>query len=201
MPKAPSKPVSNGRIRRFPHIKGNWATLVYVPLTVTSHDTVDLADSITKQLQNTLSMCPIPADEQHISLSKPLFLKEFQIQPFIDHLTDRLRLVSPFTVHPTSYNVYQNDEKTTTFAALDCVGNGLKETLKAVDETALDFRLPTFYDPPQFHVSFAWSTDKQDAYEKIKQTLHAMPVVKVASFKVESLHAKIGNKLFIIPLG
>lgn len=128
----------------------------------------------------------------HVSLSKTVFLKVFQIDAFIRKLTSAIqstilpnpkatlsaeRLTLNTTTAPTTqkkrvfntclthFSYYPNDDQTRLFLSAN-VGTGSPECLaltKSVDAVMADFGLPVFYDPPKFHASIAWTLmDSED---------------------------------------
>ncbi|CAG8518478.1 2641_t:CDS:2, partial [Acaulospora colombiana] len=84
-----------GRIRTKPHVEGNWATHVYVEVTLPD-EFVDLICKIKTCAQNIVGdginvySCIEDSDKEdsklHISLTRPIFLKYFQIEKFWDGL-------------------------------------------------------------------------------------------------------------------
>ncbi|CAG8769812.1 13559_t:CDS:2, partial [Gigaspora rosea] len=100
----------------------------------------------------------------HISLSRPLFLKYFQIERFWDNLRKGFE---------DKKRNFTNDEKTRSFLALE-VGKGineLKTLLEHVNKVAKDFRQEEFYENPRFHASILWSVGDNPIYESLRDAL------------------------------
>ena len=55
-------------------------------------------------------------------------------------------------------NVLVNEEKTRTFIAIQVQSSkALEQVVKCCDDSLLEFDIQDkFYDPPEFHISFAW---------------------------------------------
>ncbi|RIB09282.1 hypothetical protein C2G38_280009 [Gigaspora rosea] len=84
----------------------------------------------------------------HISLSRPLFLKYFQIERFWDNLRKGFEDKKRFSLSFSEISNFTNDEKTRSFLALE-VGKGineLKTLLEHVNKVAKDFRQEEFYE-------------------------------------------------------
>lgn len=67
-----------------------------------------------------------PIDEQHISLSRTVYLREHQLTPFLNAIRDELRDTKPFIISFAQIAPLTNDEKTRSFVTLE-VGTGYNE--------------------------------------------------------------------------
>ncbi|KAJ1928600.1 poly(U)-specific 3'-to-5' RNA exonuclease [Tieghemiomyces parasiticus] len=169
------------RVRIHPHVVGNWAVHIYLAVQPTEEfaDFIDRlvtrAQSLTevpllRQLHtagSTASQQPDPATGYHISLCRPVFLKEFQIAPFVTHLRQALAdevcltLGGPFHLSFQSVTWFVNDEHLRSFLALE-VGMGhaaLRSLVAVVDGVLRQYGLPTYYEEPRFHISVASAND------------------------------------------
>ncbi|KAI8838980.1 hypothetical protein BC829DRAFT_404141 [Chytridium lagenaria] len=82
--------------------------------------------NILKSMQHVVSgikAIPLVEGDLHISLSRTLFLKEFQLDRFLELLKTQLSKSKQFGFSFSKLSKYENDEKTRSFLALD-VGEG-----------------------------------------------------------------------------
>ncbi|CAG8695538.1 11678_t:CDS:2, partial [Cetraspora pellucida] len=104
-----------GRTRAKPHVEGNWATHVYMEVVI-PEDFKSLLRKMKNCAQNAASVANNDS-KLHISLSRPLFLKYFQIEKFWENLRKGFE---------NKKRNFTNDEKTRSFLALE-VGGGVNE--------------------------------------------------------------------------
>lgn len=97
----------------------------------------------------------------HVSLSRVLYVKEMQIELLYKMLQKALTGITlPLEITFSQPAKYVNDEHTCHFLALDCEDDSvLKPLTDVIDEVLKKFGLPTYYSPPHFHISLAWSLD------------------------------------------
>ncbi|KAI8616593.1 U6 snRNA phosphodiesterase Usb1 [Chytriomyces sp. MP71] len=162
----------SGVAKHVEFIPGNWSTIVYVAFSPSqelsrviseSLDSAQLhypdlklmkvshSDSSPNSIDGSPSML-------HISCSRTVFLKEFQISRFIDLLRSRLRLHKSFTVSLQEFNSYINDDGSKTFLSMD-VGAGaneLTDLTSDVNRVLKEFSQPEFYEKPEFHASIGY---------------------------------------------
>lgn len=129
MPKLPSffdttLPISSlvdkqGRKRTVPHKKNSWATYVYFQ--------VDLSQDKPNILKYCKGLEEI--DEQHISLSRTVYLKQHQLDSFIKSIDNKLKSIKSFDLSFAQIAQLTNDEKTRSFVTLE-VGKGYNEVSK-----------------------------------------------------------------------
>ncbi|KAF9462993.1 U6 snRNA phosphodiesterase Usb1 [Collybia nuda] len=170
----PNLPVDNpaqhqGRIRTKPHVEGQFAAHVYVPLVVEQRS--PLCGLIDEILDNSKDLVPtltalwprkdrIKRQELHISLSHPTFLRAHQREDLKKAVKSLSKQFSPrFTISFAALSELTNDEKTRTFLALE-IGAGHHElrTLSNTLSPALQaIRQKEFYSNPRFHASIAWA--------------------------------------------
>ncbi|XP_006878794.1 PREDICTED: U6 snRNA phosphodiesterase isoform X2 [Elephantulus edwardii] len=178
-----------GRVRTFPHERGNWATHVYLPYEA-SEEFQDLLDAI---VPHALKYVPrlVRMEEFHLSLSQSVVLHHHWIIPFMQTLKERM---APFQ---------------RTFIGLE-VTTGHAQFLSLVsevDRVMKEFNLATFYQDPSFHISVAWCVG--DARPKLEgQCLKELQEI-VDAFEdseqllrvcAEQIRCKSGNKFFSLPL-
>lgn len=78
-----------GRLRSFKHERGNWATYVYIPLSVELFD--ELQDHCIEQFKDNIDFKKLSSI--HISLSKTIVLPYHQIEPFVGCLEQALKVI------------------------------------------------------------------------------------------------------------
>ncbi|KAF2898874.1 hypothetical protein ILUMI_07302 [Ignelater luminosus] len=196
-----------GRIRSFPHERGNWVTYVYIPYEPT--DTL-LSDIITRII-NTLPYLNMQAiNDFHISLTKTIILKHHWINSFIESIRIKTQMIKKFIIMFNTLNVYCNEERTRTFIGLD-IKSGYDTLCKLVEhlDSCMDeFNLPHFYENPSFHMSLVWCVgDYENEISKIlpqlcmgtEEVLNNYPQSSWYNY-VTHLECKSGNKLFNLKL-
>ncbi|XP_064130042.1 U6 snRNA phosphodiesterase 1 isoform X5 [Loxodonta africana] len=77
-----------GRVRTFPHERGNWATHVYIPYEA-GEDFLDLLDMLLPHAQTCVPRL-VRMEEFHLSLSQSVVLRHHWILPFVQALKDRM---------------------------------------------------------------------------------------------------------------
>ncbi|KAG2115469.1 hypothetical protein DEU56DRAFT_748653 [Suillus clintonianus] len=169
-----------GRVRATPHVEGQYAAYVYIPLVV--HPKTALYSLIDEVLDVTKEMVPAAhvigesvscsrnsddaivnssrrARELHLSLTRPIFLRAHQREEFKQAIKIIASRQSPFQASFVSFSELTNDERTRAFLSLE-VGAGhheLKNLLSALSPTLQFLRQRDFYSQPRFHVSIAWA--------------------------------------------
>ncbi|KAI8912552.1 U6 snRNA phosphodiesterase Usb1 [Gorgonomyces haynaldii] len=172
-------------MRKVPHIVGNWQTLVSIP--VEQEILLDMFQS----LENV-----DPIDQMHISLSKTVYFKEFQLQELDQQLKRAFKNFEPFTVGFSQVSLYWNDTRDRCFIAAD-IGPGHAELVRLterVDQVLSAFNHPVFYSDPKFHVSFGSQTDIDPSVVTDLQKEFGFEL-KRTGFLVDSIQLKFGNKL------
>ncbi|XP_062817840.1 U6 snRNA phosphodiesterase 1 isoform X2 [Anolis carolinensis] len=195
-----------GRLRTFPHERGNWATHVYMPY-VAEEDFQGLLQALLCCARTYVpSLSPLP--EFHISLSQVVVLRYHWIAPFVQSLKERLRSVSRFICRADQVKVYTNQTKTRTFLGLE-VSSGyskLSELVSEVDKVMEEFSLATFYKDPSFHLSLAWGLgDLSEALggQRLQELQTVDGFEDSSSFlriPGTEVRCKSGNKFFSFPL-
>ncbi|EGN98121.1 hypothetical protein SERLA73DRAFT_91348 [Serpula lacrymans var. lacrymans S7.3] len=169
-----------GRIRTVPHVDGQYAAYIYVPLILEPTNPLNLliedALNYTKQvvpssyeigiqdLRENVSTHHTPGTvlhhrEFHISLSRPIFLRAHQR----DELKRAIKTIamnhSPFEASFAMFTELTNDERTRTFLTAE-VGAGhqeLRSMSQALTPVLKAIRQKEFYVEPRFHASIAWA--------------------------------------------
>jgi len=160
-----------GRVRAVPHVEGQYATYVYVPLVLHRHHPLYalLEGALSSAIPQVPSLHPIGKKEHdgtksarwelHISLSHPLFLRAHQREEFKRAIRQLASSVAPFDASFTTFSELANDERTRAFLAMQ-VGAGHAELRRCLDLLTPTLRLlrqKEFYADPRFHASIAWT--------------------------------------------
>uniref|UniRef100_A0A5F9C8Y7 U6 snRNA phosphodiesterase n=1 Tax=Oryctolagus cuniculus TaxID=9986 RepID=A0A5F9C8Y7_RABIT len=145
-----------GRVRSFPHERGNWATHVYIPYAA-REEFLDLLDVLLRRAQACVPRL-VGMEGFHLSLSHSVVLRHHWILPFVQALKDRLAAFQRFFFTANRVKIYTNQEKTRTFVGLEVTSGHaqLLDLVSEVDRVMEEFDLTTFYQDPSFHISLAW---------------------------------------------
>ncbi|KAM5207124.1 U6 snRNA phosphodiesterase 1 [Hipposideros larvatus] len=196
-----------GRVRTFPHERGNWATHVYIPYEV-REDFLDLLDALLLHAQTYVPRL-VRMEAFHLSLSQSVVLRHHWILPFVQALKDRLASCHRFCFTANRVKIYTNQEKTRTFVGLEVTSGHTQflDLVSEVDRVIEEFDLTTFYQDPSFHISLAWCVG--DARLQLEgQCLRELQEI-VDEFEdselllrmhAEQVRCKSGNKFFSMPL-
>uniref|UniRef100_A0A8C9HWX4 U6 snRNA phosphodiesterase n=1 Tax=Piliocolobus tephrosceles TaxID=591936 RepID=A0A8C9HWX4_9PRIM len=178
-----------GRVRTFPHERGNWATHVYVPYEA-KEEFLDLLDVLLPHAQTYVPRL-VRMEAFHLSLSQSVVLRHHWILPFVQAL--KARMAS-----------FQR-----TFIGLEVTSGHAQflDLVSEVDRVMEEFDLTTFYQDPSFHLSLAWCVG--DARLQLEgQCLQELQAI-VDGFEdaevllrvhIEQVRCKSGNKFFSMPL-
>ncbi|XP_050301754.1 U6 snRNA phosphodiesterase 1 [Anthonomus grandis grandis] len=197
----------DGRVRSFPHERGNWATFVYIPFEATTGVT-DLLAFIQEIVPENLDLKI--SDNFHISLTKTVVLKYHWITPFVQGVKENIKLFRKFFILFDSIQVYCNEERTRTFLGIQIKSghDSLIKLVQLLDRCLLEYGLPVFYKDPSFHLSIAWCVgDKKETLQtylpkinqKFSELMQSHPQEEFYIY-VNSLLCKSGNKYFQLML-
>ncbi|XP_067934172.1 U6 snRNA phosphodiesterase 1-like [Watersipora subatra] len=144
-----------GRIRSFPHERGNWASYVCIPVPY-SDDFEELSASLTEILrasctQHSFHAIPSP----HISLTRTLKLRHHWLADLTQGLLQMCSLYKQFYISLRDVQVYTNDEKSRTFISVKVVSGDdhLTSIVHKLNSLLTEYNLPPFYQEASFHVS------------------------------------------------
>lgn len=140
-----------GKVRVRPHAAGSWACHVYLTTMTPPQDWTGVVEEGRVRLQ---SLFPGVRAEStlHVSLSKTFYAKHWQLEPLVGQLRDRLagRTMDELTLD--RWAVYENDEGTRSFLALDCQATSwLAGLVEAVDGVLAGYGFAPFYQVPGSH--------------------------------------------------
>ncbi|XP_014443276.1 U6 snRNA phosphodiesterase isoform X3 [Tupaia chinensis] len=99
-----------GRVRTFPHERGNWATHVYIPYEA-EEEFLDLLDALLSHAQTYIPRL-VRMEAFHLSLSQSVVLRHHWILPFVQALKDRMASCQGFFFTANQVKIYTNQEKT-----------------------------------------------------------------------------------------
>jgi len=163
-----------GRVRTTPHVEGQFAAYVYVPVVLDEQsglckllgDVARRAKELVPPLQSDWLEEPLLTKpsasrklELHISLSRPIYLRHYQREDVKRAVKQAAQSQKPFIASFASFATFDNDERTRTFLGVE-VGAGhveLKSLSDALTPTLLLLHQQAFYSDPRFHASFAWA--------------------------------------------
>jgi len=153
----PSK--HQGRIRTKPHVDGQFAALVLVPLQL--HASLQcLLSKILLDVQKKIpEMQPFVHSELHVSLSRTLYLREHQRDDLIKAAKAAADQITSFDASCIGFNMMHNDERTRTFLTME-IGAGhveLHALVNALHPTLSRLRQENYYSEPHFHASIGWT--------------------------------------------
>ncbi|XP_066875792.1 U6 snRNA phosphodiesterase 1 isoform X5 [Kogia breviceps] len=145
-----------GRVRTFPHERGNWATHVYVPYEA-REEFLDLLEVLLPHAQTYVPRL-VRMEAFHLSLSQSVVLRHHWILPFVQALKGRVASFQRFCFTADRVKIYTNQEKTRTFVGLEVTSGHTQflDLVSEVDRVMEEFDLTTFYQDPSFHISLAW---------------------------------------------
>ncbi|XP_004483006.1 U6 snRNA phosphodiesterase 1 isoform X3 [Dasypus novemcinctus] len=168
-----------GRVRTFPHERGNWATHVYVPYEA-REEFLDLLDALLPQAQTYVPRL-VRMEAFHLSLSQSVVLRHHWILPFVQALKDRVASCQKFFFTANRVKIYTNQEKTRTFVGLEITSGHTQclDLVSEVDRVMEEFNLTTFYQ------------EIVDEFEDSEMLLRV---------HAEQIRCKSGNKFFSLPL-
>ncbi|XP_049478319.1 U6 snRNA phosphodiesterase 1 [Panthera uncia] len=196
-----------GRVRTFPHERGNWATHVYVPYEA-KEEFLDMLDMLLPRAQTYVPRL-VRMEAFHLSLSQSVVLRHHWILPFMQALKDRMASFQGFFFIANRVKIYTNQEKTRTFVGLEVTSGHAQflDLVSEVDRVMEEFDLTTFYQDPSFHISLAWCVG--DARLQLEgQCLRELQTIvdefedseMVLRVHAEQVRCKSGHKFFSMPL-
>ncbi|XP_045797435.1 U6 snRNA phosphodiesterase isoform X1 [Trifolium pratense] len=180
------------KVRSFPHVDGNYALHVYIPINISSPSKKELAAFLKKISSREPSLHVVDVDvplnilckndekleqvalgrEFHISLGRTVPLRVHQIDSVVTMLKQKLQTQNQcYWIDFSKWEVFVNDDRTRTFLSLEVVHGGLVEIRKQIEAVNAIYKLhnlPEFYEDPRPHISLAWSLgDTSDSLKKV----------------------------------
>ncbi|KAL2337198.1 hypothetical protein Fmac_011644 [Flemingia macrophylla] len=215
------------RVRSFPHIDGNYALHVYIPINISLQSKKELAAFLKKVSSQEPSLNVVDVDvplnilcendeklkqvvlgrEFHISLGRTVPIRVHQIDSVVAMLRQKLQTQHQYWINFNKWEVFVNDDHTRTFVSLEVVEGGFVEINKQIEAVNTVYRLhnlPEFYKDPRPHISLAWAIgDISDSLKKVVDKEMKCAVGKslnkcIFSCKFKGIECKIGNKTHTI---
>lgn len=191
------------RVRNFPHVEGNYALHVYIPVHIPPATRKELASFLKKVTALVPTLHAVNVDvplsglledeallekvvlgrEFHISLGRTVPLRVHQINSMVSMLRQKLQFQRRYLIDFNKWEIFVNDDSTRTFMSLEVVAGGLvqiRKQIQAVNEVYKLHNLPEFYKDPRPHISVAW------ALGDIRDTLKRMVEEEMKKYKVGS---------------
>ncbi|KAL4339683.1 hypothetical protein GQ457_08G034720 [Hibiscus cannabinus] len=216
------------RLRSFPHIEGNYALHVYIPVLIPSVSKKEMGQFLKKVPSFVPALhvvdIDVPLDvlckeenkleqvalgrEFHISLGRTVPIRVHQIDSVVTMLRQKLQFLKRYWIDFNKWEVFVNDDKSRTFLSLEVVTGGLTEITKqiqAVNEVYKLHNLPEFYKDPRPHISLAWALgDVSSSLKKVVEEETKTPGFRgslqnrICTSKFGGIECKIGNKTYKI---
>nr|XP_043612742.1 U6 snRNA phosphodiesterase [Erigeron canadensis] len=219
---------TENRIRSFPHIDGNYALHVYIPVVIPSERKKELALFLKKATSFVPGLHVVDIDvplhilvkddeklvqaalgrEFHISLGRTVPIRVHQIDSVVAMLRQKLQFQKRYLINFDKWEVFVNDDQTRTFLSVEITTGGLAEVTKqiqGVNEVYKLHNLPEFYKDPRPHISIAWavgdisqSLQRAVEGEMRKYNLGGSSSRSMFTCKFGNIVCKVGNKTYNI---
>ncbi|XP_060181511.1 uncharacterized protein LOC132611118 isoform X1 [Lycium barbarum] len=135
------------RVRSFPHVEGNYALHVYIPVHIPSATKKELASFLKKVTALVPTLHAVDVDvplssllkdeallekmvlgrEFHISLGRTVPLRVHQINSMVSMLRHKLQFQRRYLIDFNKWEIFVNDDSTRTFMSLEVVAGGLAQ--------------------------------------------------------------------------
>ncbi|KAL5482667.1 USB1 [Sanghuangporus weigelae] len=227
-----------GRVRTSPHVEGQFAAFVYVPVLLKKNpplrQLLEKSVNHAKNIEPALVCDWLDSPETHtlhISLTRPIYLRNYQREELKRVVKAAARVICPFTASFSKFAIFENDEHTRAFLGIE-VGAGHRELemlSKPVEPILKSLRQKGFYSEPRFHASIAWALLATGVRLQDEASTHTIPAgtlprvisslppqllsdmeshfgrtlsgSKTGVFDVDSICVKIGKEISSWPLG
>lgn len=190
------------RVRSFPHVEGNYALHVYIPVNIPSAPKKDMVLLLKRVARLVPGLYVVDVDvplnvlckdddklEQvalgrkfHISLGRTVPIRAHQIDSVVTMLRQKLQFQGRYWIDFNKWEVFVNDDGTRTFLSMEVTAKGLAEVTKqiqAVNEVYKLHNLPEFYEDPRPHISLVWALG--DISNSLKSAVQAERRLAVGS--------------------
>ncbi|GJR24836.1 U6 snRNA phosphodiesterase-like protein [Tanacetum coccineum] len=138
---------TSSRKRSFPHIEGNYALHVYIPVFIPSERKKELAQFLKKTTSIVQDLHVVDIDvplltlvkdeekliqaalgrEFHISLGRTVPIRVHQIESVVAMLKQKLQFHKRYLIDFNKWEVFVNDDQTRTFLSVENTSQGLTE--------------------------------------------------------------------------
>ncbi|XP_024012392.1 U6 snRNA phosphodiesterase isoform X2 [Eutrema salsugineum] len=211
------------RVRNFPHVDGNYALHVYIPVSIPLLPKKEIVCFLKRVASAVPNLHLVEADvplsilckddqkleralgrEFHISLGRSVPLRVHQINSVVSLLRQKLQFHKRYWIDFNKWEVFVNDDCTRSFLSLEITTSGLSEICKqidAVNEVYKLHNLPEFYKDPRPHISLVWAlgdirASLKGAVDRELSKLRAGGCLqnRIFTTKFCGIECKIGNK-------
>ncbi|KAL8171253.1 hypothetical protein V2J09_023057 [Rumex salicifolius] len=179
------------RVRNFPHVEGNYALHIFIPVHVPQATKKELSQFLKRISSQVPDLHVVDVDiplktlcndiekleqvvlgrEFHISLGRTVPIRVHQIDTVVSMLRQRLQSYKQYWIDFDKWRVFVNDDRTRSFISMEVVGGGLPEITKQIHAVDVVYRLhnlPEFYKDPRPHISLAWALgDASDLLQRV----------------------------------
>ncbi|GAV73388.1 HVSL domain-containing protein [Cephalotus follicularis] len=216
------------RVRSFPHVDGNYALHVYIPVLIPLSPKKYLVQFLKKVASVVSGLHAVDVDvplnilckddqkleqvalgrEFHISLGRTVPIRVHQIDSVVAMLRQKLQFQKRYWIDFSKWEVFVNDDDTRTFLSIEIITGGLVEItrqIQVVNEVYKLHNLPEFYKDPRPHISLAWAFGSIS--DSIKRAVEAETKrsnvgdslqSRIFTSKFSGIECKIGNKTYKI---
>ncbi|XP_068655495.1 uncharacterized protein [Aristolochia californica] len=217
-----------GRFRSFPHVEGNYALHVFIPVLMPPATRKELIPVMRKVTSLVPGLHVVDVDiplsdlckdverlqqvalgrEFHISLGRTVPIRVHQIDSIVSMLRQKLQSKKRYWIDFSKWEVFVNDDQTRTFLSMEVIAGGLAEIRRQigiVDDIYRLHNLPEFYKNPRPHISLAWalgdlSLSLKQEIEELNRCCISPGFSKKSIFgcTFSGIQCKIGNKSYKI---
>ncbi|OXA57713.1 U6 snRNA phosphodiesterase [Folsomia candida] len=168
-----------GRIRSFPHMRGNWASFVHIPLN-NSQNVICQIEHIKNVVVDIPDLEFHFCEDLHLSLSKTVVLRHHWIDSFLSTLKNNVTQINRFNLVYLTFQTYVNEEKTRTFISMNVHPSPqLYELVDASDRALAEYELPTYYEKGTGLLKkqqISWKTHEDTRMERITFGILDIPI-------------------------
>ncbi|KAM3361065.1 hypothetical protein P3S68_015919 [Capsicum galapagoense] len=160
------------RVLNFPHVEGNYALHVYIPVRIPSATRTELASFLKKvtTLVPTLHVVDVDVPlssllkdealiekvalgrEFHISLGRTVPLRVHQINSLVSMLRQKLQFQRRYLIDFNKWEIFVNDDSTRSFMSLEVVAGGLAQIRSKSKLLMKSTNFTTFRNFTRIHV-------------------------------------------------
>ncbi|XP_042505126.1 U6 snRNA phosphodiesterase-like [Macadamia integrifolia] len=214
------------RVRSFPHVEGNYALHIFIPVYIPPATRKELAPFLKRVSSLIPGLHVVDVDvplnvlckddqnleqvalgrEFHISLGRTVPIRVHQIDSIVAMLRQKLQPWRRYWIDFNKWEVFVNDDHTRSFLSMEVITGGLAEITRqihAVDEIYRLHNLPEFYKDPRPHISLAWALgDISQSLKRVVEELNRshnngnMSQKHILSCKFSGIECKIGSKTY-----
>lgn len=214
----------SGKVRSFPHVEGNYALHVYIPVPLSSAAKRQLEPLMKKAFSIASELKPMEIDllshpssahmshepklakEYHLSLSRTVPIRVHQINSIVAMLQHKFECQKGFWLELDQWEVFVNDEQTRSFLSLEVVGQGLSKIcrqINIVNEVFKLHNLPEYYETPRPHISVAWAMGNatpslKKCVQELTKSSESTHRVPLWSHPLKKIECKIGSQTYSI---